>query len=76
MLAPMEQTPRAPFRVEVGGVWVDRLGRERASHTDLFLVSAPSPEAAEVAAGQLFAAAAARNGRRLDGERSARALRG
>jgi hypothetical protein len=76
MLVPMEQTPRAPFQVEVGGVWVDRLGQERAPHTDLFLVSAPSPAAAEVAAGQLFAAAAARHGRRLDGERSARALRG
>ena len=72
----MAATTRPSFRIEVGGTWVDRLGGERTPHTDVFLVAAPGPEAAAVAAGQLFCAAAARQGRRVDGERSVRALEG
>jgi hypothetical protein len=72
----MDEATRPAFRVEVGGTWIDRAGQERTPRTDVFLVSALGPQAAEVAAGQLFAAAAARHGRRVDGERSARALDG
>ncbi len=72
----MDQTTMPAFRMEVDGTWIDRMGLERTLHTDVFLVAAPGPEAAEVAAVQLFAAAAARQGRRVDGERWVRALDG
>jgi hypothetical protein len=49
-----------PFRVEVSGTWQDaRLGT-RQPWTQVFLVAAPGPRAAEMAGAQLFGGAAAR----------------
>jgi hypothetical protein len=58
--APVHRGRTPPFRVEVSGTWHDpRLGT-REPWTQVFLVSAPGPRAAELAGTQLFGGEAAR----------------
>ena len=49
----------APFRVEVSGTWRDLALRTEEPATEVFLVAAPGPGAAQVAGVQLFGRAAA-----------------
>jgi hypothetical protein len=49
----------APFRVEVSGMWRDLALRTDEAYTEVYLVAAPGPNAAQVAGVQLFGRAAA-----------------
>jgi hypothetical protein len=51
---------KVPFRVEVSGTFQDPRLRTEVPWTQVFLVSASGPGAAQVAAGQLFGREAAR----------------
>lgn len=48
-----------PFRVEVSGTWRDLARSTEEAYTEVYLVAAPGPNAAEVAGVQLFGRAAA-----------------
>ena len=49
----------APFRVEVSGTWRDLVLSTDEAYTEVYLVAAPGPNAAQVAGTQLFGRAAA-----------------
>lgn len=49
----------APFRVEVSGTWRDLARSTDEPCTEVYLVAAPGPGAAEVAGVQLFGRSAA-----------------
>ena len=63
-----------PFRVEVTGTWEDVRLRTEQSETQVYVVSANGPLAAEVAAIQLFGGEAARRRFRAGPMRTARVL--
>ena len=48
-----------PFRVEVSGTWRDLALSTDAQYTEVYLVAAPGPNAAQVAGMQIFGRAAA-----------------
>lgn len=62
------------FRVEVSGMWHEPPAGEEVLRTEVFLVAAPGPRAAEIAGSQLFGTAAARQMLVASAARSARVL--
>jgi hypothetical protein len=63
-----------PFRVEVSGTWEDQRMRTEQSETQVFLVAANGPMAAQVAATQIFGGEAARRRFRAMPTRTARVI--
>ncbi len=62
------------FQVEVSGTWEDQRMRTEQSETQVFLVAANGPMAAQVAATQLFGGEAARRRFRALPHRTARVI--
>ena len=62
------------FRVEVTGTWEDQRLRTAQAQTHVFVVAAPGPLAAQVAAAQIFGGEAARRRFRALPDRSARVI--
>lgn len=62
------------FRVEVSGTWEDQRMCTEQTETQVFLVAANGPMAAQVAAGQLFGGEAARRRLRALPSRTARVI--
>jgi hypothetical protein len=51
---------KTPFRVEVSGTWRNAALQTEEPRTEVFIVAAPGPSAAEVAGMQLFGGEAGR----------------
>ena len=62
------------FRVEVSGVWQDLRLRTEEAQIQVFVVAAPGPRAAQVAATQLFGGEAARRRFLATPDRTARVI--